>query len=100
MREKDIQLIGGHSPLIILTSESEIKSGNLLIARHEQTRTDTHVVRIYYDRSIRKYRAVIPKSQSRKMHGNYTYHLQIISPDNTEFRPKFGRINFVEGVQQ
>jgi hypothetical protein len=40
------------------------------------------------------------KKETMAMSGDYTYHLQIISPENMEIKPKFGKMNVVQGVQE
>ena len=104
VREKDIQLIGGHSPLIIATISFDGVQANLRqngcvlhLARHGKV-ADEHTAQFYYDRSIRRLRAVIPKQQSAEMVGNYTYHLKVQAANRLEYRPEFGRANFIQGL--
>lgn len=110
-REKDIQLIGGHSPCItavIKQDETTVEpqknyGGAMCITRCgkalKNLPEDGYVAKFYYDRSIRRFRAVIPKKQSLEMVGNYTYHLQVKTPDGVEMRPEYGRINFIQGME-
>ena len=112
VREKDIQLIGGHSPLIIATISFDGVQANLRtngcvlhLARHgkrigdnPESPEDGHTAQFYYDRSIRRLRAVIPKQQSAEMVGNYTYHLKVQAANRLEYRPEFGRANFIQGL--
>ena len=109
-RDNSLLLIGGNSPLLL----ASVKKGGepmppkdysveMYIARHGNTLSDSPkngcIAKFYYDRSLRKLRAVIPKKQSLDMVGHFVYHYGVTTPTGTEFRPEYGNINFIQGME-
>lgn len=107
----DIRVIGGHSPLIVATVKKDGEKtnpqsdygGGLTFTRHGKSITanpgNGTVVKFVYVPSLRRLVAVITKGQSREMTGNYNCHLQLITPEGTEFRPNYAQTNFIQGLE-
>jgi hypothetical protein len=110
--KQGIRIIGGSQPNFIVDilkggvpiprSEMKKYSVRIYTARHEDNwitdpKGGYHAVG-YYDRAIRRFRIVIPKSVTQEQNGNYIYHIQILSPDGTELRRFAGHYNVVQGI--
>jgi hypothetical protein len=113
MANKDLNLriIGGNSPLLLATIKrkgevvnSKTHGLEMYIARYGNTLDDRpkngYIAKFYYDRSLRILRTIIPKKQSIEMVGDFVYHYGITTENNLEIRPEYGRINFIQGMEE